>query len=79
MAEARIPQGGMRRPRSRQDRTVATSTIEHIDRQACGTYRVWQSKENRCCVPVQIGVALICVMDDYGFLVTVREESQPWH
>lgn len=82
MTEQRIPQGGLPRPRPRHPKpvpTVATSTVEHIDRQQDGTYRVWQSKENRCCRPTQIGVALICVMGDYGFLQVIKQESQSWY
>jgi len=52
---------------------------EHMDRKNDGTYRVWHSKENRCCRSMQVGVALICVMDDYGFLVTIKQEPQPWY
>ena len=75
----RIPQGGLPRPRKRHPVTVATTMTEHMDRQNDGTYRVWHSKENRCCRSMQVGVALICVMDDYGFLVTIKQESQPWY
>jgi len=76
----RIPQGGLPRPRTKRiPVTVAASTIEHIDRQKDGTYRVWQSKENRCCKPMQVGVAQICVMDDYGFWVVIKQEAMPWY
>lgn len=79
MTEQRIPQGGLPRPRKHYRASVATSTREHIDRQCDGTYRLWYSKENRCCMPMQIGVAQICVMDDYGFLQVIKQEPQPWY
>lgn len=75
----RTPQGGLPRPRARHHVTVATSAIERIERRADGKYRVWHSKENRCCRPMQIGVAQVCVMDDYGFLVTIEQEPVPWY
>ena len=75
----RIPQGGLPRPRKRHPVTVATSMTEHMDRRNDGTYRVWQSKENRYCIPLQVGVALICVMNDYGFLQVIKQEPQPWY
>ena len=52
---------------------------QHIDRMKDGRYRVWNSKENRCCRPVQVGVALICVVDDFGVLQVVEQEGYPWH
>lgn len=79
MSAARIPQGGLPRPRKHYPVTMATCTIEHMDRQKDGTYRVWHSKESRYCVRMQIGVALICVMNEYGFLVTIRQEPMPWY
>lgn len=43
-----------------------------------GRYRVWWEMENRCCNLVQVGWAHICVMDDFGFLVTVDQEPPEW-
>ena len=79
MSEPRIPQGGLRKPRSKYPISSATSMRQHIDRMKDGRYRVWNSKENRCCRPVQIGVALICVVDDFGALQVVEQEGYPWH
>lgn len=53
---------------------VATSTTMRVDRHQC-RWRVWWSKEDRYCRPMQIGSALVCVVDDFGSLVTVWEEA----
>ncbi|MFZ7319690.1 hypothetical protein ACLS0R_11620 [Comamonas jiangduensis] len=75
----RIPQGGLRRPKPKHPPTLATTTIERIDRQKDGTYRLWHSKEDRYCKPMQVGVAQICVMNEYGFLVVIKQEAMPWY
>lgn len=49
-----------------------------MQRTAEGLYRVWWEMENRCCVSKQVGSLLICVMDDYGYLVTVSTERAEW-
>lgn len=79
MNTQRIPQRGLPKPPpKRYPKTMATSTVERIQRQPDGTYRVTHWKENRCCLPMQIGSAQICVMNDYGFWVVVRVEDAPW-
>lgn len=79
MADQRIPQGGLPRPGKKHQKTVATFTTPHIDRMPLGRYRCWWSKENRYIQPMQIGVALVCVTDDFGNLVTVWVEPNPCH
>jgi len=79
MTEQRIPQRGLPKPPSKYPITPATAMTEHITRQPGGTYRVSYSKENRCCQFMQIGAARICVMDDYGYLVTIAQEPNPWY
>lgn len=49
-----------------------------MQRTAEGLYRVWWVMENRCCVVKQVGALQICVMNDYGFLVTVSSERVEW-
>lgn len=71
----RVPQGGLRKPRKTYPATVATSTTLHIDRLPRGRWRVWWSKEDRYFKPMQIGSALVCVVDNFGDLVTVWEEA----
>lgn len=78
MAEVRIPQGGLRKPPPKHAPTPATTTQRHQEWHAVGVTKVWWSKENRYCQRMQVGTALYCITDDYGQLVTVREEN-PWH
>lgn len=80
MSEQRIPQGGLPRPRPKHHPlTAATHMQESITRQRDGTYRLNYWKEDRYCRPMQIGATQICVMDDFGFLVTLWSEGYPWH
>lgn len=74
----RIPQGGRRRPPSKHKPTLGTTLQQRIERRQDGTYRIWWTRDNRCCNPMQVGSALIGVMDDFGSFVTLREEM-PWH
>lgn len=56
----------MRKPTFRMQRTTG------------GLYRVWWEMENRCCTVHQMGSLLVCVMDDYGYLVTLSSERAEW-
>lgn len=79
MTAKRTPQGGLPRPAPKHRHiNVATVTTPHIDRMLLGRYRCWWSKENRYIQPIQIGAAFVCVTNDFGDLVTVWEEPQPW-
>lgn len=45
-----------------------------------GRYLYWESKENRYCRQVPIGAKLVCVVDEFGFLVPVdRQEDTSWY
>ncbi len=49
-----------------------------MERTPDGRYRCWWEMENRCCRTVRVGWLLICVMNEYGFLVTVDQEPPEW-
>lgn len=75
----RTPQGGLRKPPSKYPPLLGGATTQHIDHTGHGgRYRVWLSIQDRCCRDRQVGVALICVMDDHGWLVKLYEEERPW-
>lgn len=79
MAENRIPQGGLRRPRPKlAPINVATSTTQHESRDSLGRYRIWYTKEDRYLRPMQIGATCIYVVDDFGDFVLVGMERAPW-
>lgn len=75
----RVPQGGLPRPRSKYPASQRLMLHETIVRQPNGTYRQSWSMLSRYSNFVQVGVALICVMDDFGFLQVIREEPRPWY
>lgn len=75
----RIPQGGLPRPRSKYPHSQRLMRHEIIERLGDGTYRQSWHMLNRYGYFMQVGVALTCVMDDFGFLQVLRQEPQPWY
>lgn len=80
MREQRIPQGGLRRPKSKRPvqtmGAVLTPCVSHD--YARGTYSYWWTRQDIYCNAKQSGSKLVGVMDDYGDFHKLREEAEPW-
>ena len=80
MSAARIPQGGLPRPRPKlAPINAATTTTKHEERDLLGRYRIWYTKEDRYLRPMQIGPARIYVVGNFCDLVLVETERNPWY
>lgn len=52
MSAARIPQGGLPRPRPKlAPINAATTTTKHEERDLLGRYRIWYTKRIAICAP----------------------------
>lgn len=77
MSEVRIPQGGLRKPRSKYPVQMGSRTEESIEALGHGWYRWCRTMQNRCSQPMQVGSAAYCVVDDFGFLAPIDWEWGP--
>lgn len=82
MTEQRIPQRGLPKPPPK--RPMANIMVTYTNQKitgpdSLGRYRYWESKEDRYCRQQPVGPVVLCVVDNFGFLVPVRTlEVRPW-
>lgn len=83
MVQQRIPQGGLPRPVRKPNpfaNLLSMQTNWHMTGpDSLGRYLYWVTKEDRYCRPRTVGNVLVCVVNEYGFLVPVGvQEDTSW-